>query len=111
MSKTKVAKIRRQLTGMEVTKSFNVVITTTIVETDVAPSMNVVKGEVLIGFAANLGHGLSKVSIGNNLSRNLGILAVTTRVVGTPQMVFTNSIMTTHVNKTANRPSITIIVI
>jgi hypothetical protein len=31
-------------------------------------------------------------------------LPATTRIIGTPQMVFTNSITTTHVNRIANRP-------
>jgi hypothetical protein len=34
------------------------------------------------------------------LSRSSRILITTTRVVGTPHMVFTNPIMTTHVNMT-----------
>jgi len=29
-------------------------------------------------------------------------------VVGTPQMVFTNSIMITHVNRTTNQPSMSL---
>jgi hypothetical protein len=38
-----------------------------------------------------------------NLSRNLALPTVTTRVVGTLQMVFTNSIIN-HVNTTTNQP-------
>jgi hypothetical protein len=70
------------------------------VETIIGPNTNVVRGGVLIGFVANLGHGSSEVSMGRNLSRNLGIPTTNTGVVGTPQMVFTNQIMTTHVNIT-----------
>jgi hypothetical protein len=47
---------------MEMIKSFIIVITTTRVEIIIAPSMNVVKSEVLIGFATNLGHGSGKIS-------------------------------------------------
>jgi hypothetical protein len=67
-----------------VTKSFNVVITTTRVEMVVAPNMNVVRGGVLTKSTTNLGRGLGRVFTGRNLSRSLGILTTTTRVVGTP---------------------------
>ncbi len=95
---------------MEVTKSFNVVITTTRVETDVAPNTNVIKGGVSTGFAPNLGHESGKIFAENNLIRSLGIPITTTGVLGPPKIVFTNSIMIIHVNKIANQPSITIIV-
>jgi hypothetical protein len=64
--------------------------------------MNVVKGGILIGSTTNLGHGLNGVLLTRNLSRNLKLPTVITIVVGTPQMVFTNPIMTTHVNMTVN---------
>jgi hypothetical protein len=38
------------------------------------------------------------------LSRSLRILVAITGVAGTPQMVFTNPIMTTHVNMTIDQP-------
>jgi len=38
------------------------------------------------------------------LNRSSGLLAVTIAIVGTPQMVFTNPIMTIHVNMTTNQP-------
>jgi len=38
------------------------------------------------------------------LSGSMTLPTATTRVVGTPQMVFTNPIMTTHVNRIENRP-------
>jgi hypothetical protein len=66
--------------------------------------MDVVKKNILIGFATNLGSGLGGILIGRNLSWSLALPIITTRVVGTPQMVFTNPIMTTHVNKTTYRP-------
>ncbi len=87
--------------GIEVTQSFNVVITTTRVETGVAPSTNVVRGGVLIRIVTKFDRGLGEVSVGRNL----------TRVVGTPQMVFTNSIMTIHVNKITKWPPMSSIVV
>ncbi len=70
----------------------------------VAPNLNVVRGGVLIGTTTNLGSGLGGISTGWNLNRSLILPKVTTRVVRTPQMVFTNPIMTTHVSMTSNRP-------
>jgi hypothetical protein len=51
-----------------------------------------------------LASGLDGVLVRRNLSWNSTLLTSTTKVVKTPQMVFTNSIMTTHVNRTTNRP-------
>jgi len=68
------------------------------VEIVVAPNMNIIRG----GSITNLGRGSDRMSIGRNLNRSLGLLIVTTVVVGTPKMVFINLIMTTHVNKIAN---------
>jgi hypothetical protein len=62
------------------------------------------KGEVLIGVVAKLDSGSIGVSTIRNLSWSLALLTATTRVVNIPQMVFTNPITTTHVNKTANWP-------
>jgi hypothetical protein len=70
----------------------------------VAPNMDVVRKGTLIGFATNLGSGLGAILLGRNLSRNLALPIATTGVVGTPQMVFTNSTMTTHVNTITYRP-------
>jgi hypothetical protein len=70
----------------------------------VAPNIDVVKRDILIGFATNLGNGLSGVLVVRNLSQSLVLLAITTRVVGTPQMVFINPITTTHVNRIADQP-------
>ncbi len=52
-----IVEIRKQLVGIEVTQSPNVVITTTGMEMIVAPNTNVVKGGMLIQFATNLGCG------------------------------------------------------
>jgi hypothetical protein len=63
-------------------------------------SHNVKRG-VVIEFATNLGHGSCKFLARRNLNRNLGLLVAKIGVGGTPQMVFTNPIMTktlgTHV--------------
>jgi len=71
-------------------------------ETIVAHAAIFVKGGVLIGSTMNLGRGSRGVLARRNLSRSLGIPIATIGVVGTPQMVFTNPIMTTHVNKIIN---------
>jgi hypothetical protein len=68
----------------------------------VAPITNVVRGGILIGFATNLGSGSGGVLARKNLNQSPRLPILTIGVVGTPQMVFTNSIMITHVNKTAN---------
>jgi len=68
-------------------------------ETVVAPNIDVVKRGVLIGFTAKLGSGLGGVSIIRNLNQSLALLIAIIGVIGIPQMVFTNPIMTTHVNK------------
>jgi hypothetical protein len=77
----------------------------------VALATNFVKGGVLIGSATNLGYRSKGVSAGRNLSKSSGILVTTIKVVGTPQMVFTNPIMTTLVNMTANQPPMSSITI
>jgi hypothetical protein len=99
-----VVKIRKQHAGIRVIQSLGVGITTTWVETVVAPSLNVVKREILIGFVAKLGSGLGGVLVVRNLSQSLALSIATIGVFGIPQMVFNNPIMTTHVNKIAYRP-------
>ncbi len=73
-----------QLTTTEVIQSPNVIITTIGMETMVAPNMNVVKDEVLFGFATNLGSGLGGILVRRNLSRNSTLAIITIGVVGTP---------------------------
>jgi hypothetical protein len=68
----------------------------------IAPNMNVVKTGLVIEFVTNLGGG-SDGFLTRNLNRNSRLLTSNTTVVGTPQMVFTNPIMTTHVNKTVDQ--------
>ncbi len=68
------------------------------------PNIYVVKREILIGSTTKLGSGPSGVLAVRNLSRNLALLVATSGVVAIPQMVFTNLITTTHVNRTVDRP-------
>jgi hypothetical protein len=70
----------------------------------VAPTMVVVKRGVLIGSIVKLGNQLGGVSIGKKISGNTTLPATSIGVIKTPQMVFSNLIMTTHVNRTINRP-------
>ncbi len=70
----------------------------------VAPNTNPIKGGVLTGCATNLGHGLKGVLEGRTLSRSFRLPTTTTKVIGTPWMVFTNLIMIIHVNRIVDRP-------
>jgi hypothetical protein len=72
VSKATIAQIQKQPVGTKVTKSPNVIITTARVETVVAPSMNVVRGVVLIRSITNLSNGSSGVSIGRNFELEFG---------------------------------------
>jgi hypothetical protein len=62
--------------------------------------MDVVRKGVLIRSITKLGSGLGGVLIGRKLSGSTTLPTITAKVVGTPLMVFTNLIMTTHVNMT-----------
>jgi hypothetical protein len=84
MSKVAIAKIWKQLARIEVTQPFHVVIPTIRMETVVAPHTNFIRGRVLIGFAANLGHGLKGILVRRNLNRNSRIPIATIGVVATP---------------------------
>jgi hypothetical protein len=94
----------RQTTEIEVIQSLNAVITTIGVDMVVTPNMNVAKRRVVIRYVINLGLGLDEFSTGRSLSKSLGLPTTNTRVVGTPQVVFFNPIMTIHVYKTTNQP-------
>jgi hypothetical protein len=61
--------------------------------------MDVIRRGILIGYVAKLNSGLGGVSTRRKLSGNTTLPTTTTRVVGTFQMVFTNLIMTPHVNR------------
>jgi hypothetical protein len=58
-----------------------------------------------------LDSGLGGVSTKRNLNWNMTLPTTTIRVVTTPQMVFTNSIMTTHVNRNLGRPPMSSMVV
>ncbi len=70
----------------------------------VVPNMDFVKKGVLFRFATKLGSGLGGVLARRHMSRNSTLSVIITGVVGTPQMVFTNSITINHVNMIANWP-------
>ncbi len=71
-------------------------------ETIVAPNTNFFRSGVLTKFASNFGRGLGGILVGRNLSKSFRLPTTIVGVIGTPQMVFTNPIMTTHVNKIGN---------
>jgi hypothetical protein len=66
------------------------------------PNINVVKRGVLVGSATKLGSGLGGILAIRNLNQSLTLRATTIKVINTPQMVSTNPITTTHVNKITN---------
>jgi len=95
---------QRQHAGIGVTRSLNVSITSTRVETIVELNINVVRREVLSGSVAKLGSRSGGILVGRNLGQSSALPIVTIGVVGILQMVFTNLITVTHGNRTANRP-------
>ncbi len=101
VSEVAIVETRKQHVAVGVTQSFDVVITTIRMEIIVVPNLEVVRRGILIGSIANLGSGLDGVLTGRNLSRSSTLPTTITRVVGTPQMVFTDLIMIIHVNRTA----------
>ncbi len=76
----------------------------------VVPNIDVVKRGVLIEYVAKLGGGLSGILVVRNLNQSSTLLIATTRIVGTPQMVFIDLIMNTHVNMITNRPFMSLMV-
>jgi hypothetical protein len=100
MSNVAIVETQRQLVGVIVTQSLDVGITTIRVETVVAPTMDVVRRGLLIGSIEKLGSGLGGILAKRKLNGSLTLLITSIRVVGTSQMVFTNLIMTIHVNRT-----------
>jgi len=69
---------------IKVIQSLDEGITTTWVETIVAPNIDVVKRGVLIGSIIKLGSGSSGISVIRNLSRSSALPTSTTGVVHTP---------------------------
>ncbi len=88
---------------VEVIRLLHVIIPTIKVEIVVAPNTNFVRGGIFIRFVMNLDCGLGRVLERRTLNRSYELLTETIGVVGTPKMVFTNLIMTTHMNKIVNR--------
>jgi hypothetical protein len=70
----------------------------------VASIMNVVRDGILIGSATKLGSGLGGILVGRHLNQSSTLPIATIGVFVTPQMLFTNLIMTIHVNKTIDQP-------
>jgi hypothetical protein len=70
----------------------------------VAPNIYVVRKGILIGSATKLDSGSGGILARRNLNQNTTLPTITIGVVGTPQMVFTNPIMITHVNRNPGRP-------
>ncbi len=102
VSKPVIVETWKQHVGVRVIQSLDASITNTRVETLVAPKIYTIKRGVLIGSIIKLGIGSSGILTIRNLSWSSALLAVTTRVVGTPQMMFKNPRMTTHVNRIVN---------
>ncbi len=57
MSETTIVETRKQHVGIKVVQSRNVIITTTRVDTVVAPNTNVAKRGIIIESVVNLGRG------------------------------------------------------
>jgi glycopeptide antibiotics resistance protein len=85
MLKAIVVEIQRQTIRIEVIQSLNAIISTTWVETILAPNINVVGSAILIGSATSLGRGLSRILAGKRLSKSSRLPKATTIVVVTPQ--------------------------
>ncbi len=102
VSKVVVVETHKQHAKIGVIQSLDASITTTWVEMVVAPNIDVVRRGILIGFVTKLGSRSCGVSVVRNLNQSSALPTITTRVVGTLQMVFTNLMTTTHVNKTTN---------
>jgi hypothetical protein len=68
----------------DVAQSLDVGITTTRIETFVAPSMDVVRRGVLIGSTTKMGNGLDGILAGRKLSGSTTLPTTTIGVVGTP---------------------------
>ncbi len=99
-----VVETQKQHAEVKVIQLLSTSITTTKVEMVVMASTDVVRKEVLIGSLTKLGNGSSGVLTIRNLIQSLALPIAITGVIGTPQMVFINLIIITHVNKTTNRP-------
>jgi len=81
------------------------------VETIVVPNINVVRRGVLIRSITKLDSGLGGILTVRNLSQSLALPIATTGVVDIFQMMFTNSIIIIHVNRTTDRPLMSLMAI
>ncbi len=108
VSKVAIVEIWRQPTKIEAIQLLNAIIPTTRVET-VVPNRNFVRGGILTRSTTNLGCGSRRVSMRRNLSRDFGLPPTTTKVVGTPKMVFTNLIIIICANMTPYWPPMSLI--
>ncbi len=77
-------KRHRLFLPQDITQSLDVGITTTRIETFVAPSMDVVKRGVLIGSTTKMGNGLDGILAGRKLSGSTTLPTTNIGVVGTP---------------------------
>jgi hypothetical protein len=111
VSKAAIVETCKQLVGLRVIRSLDAGTITIGVETIVAPTMNVVRRGILITSITKLGSRSDRISTRRKLNGSLTLPTINARVVGTPHMVFTNLIMTTHVNRNANRPPMSSMVI
>ncbi len=64
------------------------------------PNINVVKRRLRVESTSKLGNKSNGILVVKNLNRSLTLQTITIGVVSIPQMVFTNLIMITHVNRT-----------
>ncbi len=111
ISEATIVETWKQHVGIRVIQSLDISITTTRVETVVAPNIYVVTRGVLIGSITKLDNKLSGISTKKNLNRNTTLPIITIGVVGTPQMVFTNPIMIIHVNRNLSQPPMSSMVV
>jgi hypothetical protein len=111
VSKVAVVVTQRQHVGVRVIQSLNEGITTIGVEMVLVPNIDVIRRGTLIGSTKKMVSRLGGVSVGRNPSRSSTLPTTITRVVGIPQMLFTNLLMAIHGNKTIDRPLINLMVV
>jgi hypothetical protein len=98
VSEATIVEIRRQHAKVGVIQSLDAGITTIRMEMVVAPNMDFVKKGVIIRSTTKLGSRSNGILAKRNLSQSSTLPIATTRIVKTLQMVFTNPIITIHVN-------------
>ncbi len=78
VSETTIVEAQKQHVGVRVIQLFDASITTTEVETIVAPNIDVVRRGILIGSVVRLGNGLSGVLAVRNLNQSLALPTIIT---------------------------------